>query len=354
VLIFIGRGPPPQGIAKDAAAMTGRSTDCPPSCQLLRYAANSRQGALMPSNDGAETTTDKASRRKHISPLDWRDWRHEQTRFDSGPKHLDRAIIQQWVGSSADMIQPPLDHHMLVLHEGGPKLVRRSGGLSSQSVIAKTGSHTTIEAGSAYHWSTEGPIAFTHLYVRPDRFSELVGEVYERDPSTVHLGERIGHFDPLTMELLTSLQPGCADGNLDAAAEYLLDALIVRIASLSNRCAEFPRSRISMAPATLRRVCDFIETHYADPITLDDMASVAGYSRFHFVRAFREATGTPPYAFLIQTRIRHAAMMLMSPGAIVAEVAQSTGFSTHAQFSTRFKEHVGVTPADYRRMQGTG
>lgn len=289
-----------------------------------------------------------------MTPLDWRDWRTEQTEFDSGPRYLDRAIVQKWVGSAPDMIQPPLDHHVFVLHEGGPKLVTRSGGIATQTKVVQSGSCTTIEAGTSYSWSTQGPIAFTHVYVRPDRFSQIVGETYGRDPDTVHLGERIGQFDPLTMQLFEALRPDVIDHDIDPTAEYLLDALIVRVASLTSRGTEFSRSRISLPPVTLRRVCDYVQDNYADRITLDEMARVAGYSRFHFVRAFKEATGTPPYSYLIAVRVQHATKRLLTSDAAIADIAREAGFSTHAQFSTRFKEHVGLSPAEFRFRHSAG
>lgn len=287
-----------------------------------------------------------------LNPLEWRDWRTNGTRFDSGPRHLDRAIVQSWVGSAADMAQPPLDHHVFVLHEGGPKLVTRAGGTSAQSIAVRNGSCTTIESGASYNWSTQGPIAFTHVYVRPDRFNQLVGETFERDPAAVHLAERIGQYDPLVMQLFDTLRPGRDDPDGDAVAEYMLDALILRLASLTGRGVEFSRSRVAMVPTTLRRVCDYVDSHFAEQITLDDMARVAGYSRYHFVRAFREAMGIPPYAYLIRARVQHAARLLLLPDAAVADVAARTGFTTHAHFSTRFKEQVGVSPTEYRRTNG--
>lgn len=288
-----------------------------------------------------------------LLPVDqWRDWRTPETREAPGPRYLDRAFVQQWEGSAAEMVHPPLDHHVMVMHEGGPKLVTRSGGITPMSVVVRPGSCTTIPSGSSYRWMTEGPIAFTHVYVRPDRFGELVGDAYSRNPDSVRLAERIGQFDPLVTRLIEALQPRAADPDIDAASEYLLDSLIVRIASLSNRGASFSSARLTLTAHTVRRVCDYVEANYAERITLDDMARIAGYSRYHFVRAFREAMGTPPYAYLIGVRVQNAARRLLDTSLSIADVARLTGFSTHAQFSSRFREQVGVTPAEYRRRHG--
>ncbi|MBY0393658.1 MAG: hypothetical protein K2Q27_10375, partial [Novosphingobium sp.] len=83
------------------------------------------------------------------------------------------------------MVQPPLDHHLIVLHQGGAKRVLRNGEGGRRITDVEDRSITTIEAGSAYRWRTEGPIAFSHFYVCPDYFGSLVGEMFDRDPGSV-------------------------------------------------------------------------------------------------------------------------------------------------------------------------
>ena len=81
---------------------------------------------------------------------------------------------------------------------------------------------------------------------------------------------------------------------------------------------------------------------------------MTGYSRFHFVRAFRESTGLPPYAFLLNERIRAAQAALQIADVPIAQVARDTGFGTHAHFSARFREATGMTPVEFRRRSRMG
>jgi len=87
---------------------------------------------------------------------------------------------------------------------------------------------------------------------------------------------------------------------------------------------------------------------YAEPLSLDEMARRAGYSRFHFLRAFREAYGETPGAYLSRRRIERAKDLLRSANLTVTEVCHVVGFSSLGSFSTRFTEVVGCTPTEYR------
>lgn len=102
------------------------------------------------------------------------------------------------------------------------------------------------------------------------------------------------------------------------------------------------------ATGIVARVREFIDAHYAERISLGDLAAVAGLSRFHFLRVFQEEVGIPPYAYLMDRRVR-AAVQLLGDGVPIVEVAASTGFSDQSHLTRRFKRHLGMTPGQYQR-----
>jgi AraC-like DNA-binding protein len=87
---------------------------------------------------------------------------------------------------------------------------------------------------------------------------------------------------------------------------------------------------------------------YAEPLSLDEIARRAGYSRFHFLRAFREAYGATPGAYLSRRRIERAKDLLRSANLTVTEVCHVIGFTSLGSFSARFTHLVGRTPTEYR------
>ncbi|HEV8403755.1 MAG TPA: AraC family transcriptional regulator [Candidatus Limnocylindrales bacterium] len=104
---------------------------------------------------------------------------------------------------------------------------------------------------------------------------------------------------------------------------------------------------VFLLPA-LRRARDLIDRDYAEPLDLDAMAVEAGYSRFHFARAFATAYGETPRAYLTRRRIERAKTLLRAANLSVTEICFLVGFSSLGSFSARFRELVGRSPSEYR------
>lgn len=99
----------------------------------------------------------------------------------------------------------------------------------------------------------------------------------------------------------------------------------------------------------MRLAKDAMDRDWSDPaLDLDDVAAHAGYSRYHFVRAFKEAYGETPGQYLTHRRIERAEEMLRSAALSVTEICHLVGFSSLGTFSTRFKARTGLTPSEYR------
>lgn len=99
----------------------------------------------------------------------------------------------------------------------------------------------------------------------------------------------------------------------------------------------------------LRRARDLIDRHFAERVDLDAMARAAGFSRYHFARAFRAAYGETPGAYLTRRRVERAQDLLRSANLTVTEICHLVGFSSLGSFSAKFAELVGVPPTEYRR-----
>jgi AraC-like DNA-binding protein len=98
----------------------------------------------------------------------------------------------------------------------------------------------------------------------------------------------------------------------------------------------------------LRDAKDLMDRAYAEPLDLDALADRAGYSRYHFLRAFRRAYGETPRAYLTRRRIERAKDLLRLVNLTVTEVCFLVGFSSLGSFSARFTELVGNSPTEYR------
>lgn len=94
---------------------------------------------------------------------------------------------------------------------------------------------------------------------------------------------------------------------------------------------------------------DHIRTHYAQPLSLDDLLANAGISKSYFLRIFRQYAGTTPYNYLVRYRITQAKGLLVLTDLPVREIARKVGFSEETNFSVRFASIVGQSPQQYRK-----
>jgi AraC family transcriptional regulator of arabinose operon len=102
-------------------------------------------------------------------------------------------------------------------------------------------------------------------------------------------------------------------------------------------------------PENLLAVRRFIGGAPATPVTLPDLAAMAGMSVPHFSAVFRKTFGLPPMECLIQHRLHHAARLLDNPNLTISEIAAEVGYQDLFHFSKIFKKHFGVSPRDMRK-----
>ena len=99
----------------------------------------------------------------------------------------------------------------------------------------------------------------------------------------------------------------------------------------------------------VKRVIHFMEDRLDEPVTIDDMAKAAKFSKFHFTRLFRRETGLSPARFLSALRIEEAKRLLVTTTLRVADISLLVGYTSVGTFTTRFTTSVGVSPTRYRR-----
>ena len=97
-------------------------------------------------------------------------------------------------------------------------------------------------------------------------------------------------------------------------------------------------------------ICQYITNHCTDDLTLDDIADLAGFSKYHFSRLFKQFTNTSFYKFLNQKRIALAEKQLADVNNSITDVAINSGFSSMSSFIRMFKQINGCTPTEFRYM----
>lgn len=97
-------------------------------------------------------------------------------------------------------------------------------------------------------------------------------------------------------------------------------------------------------------VCQYIQEHCTENLSLDNAAALVGFSKYHFARLFKDFTGSSFYKYLNQKRIAHAEKLLVDPEISISEVALQSGFSGLSTFIRMFKIIKGCTPTEFRNL----
>lgn len=99
----------------------------------------------------------------------------------------------------------------------------------------------------------------------------------------------------------------------------------------------------------IKKLCAYMEQHYAENISLETLLSMASFGKSYLLRSFTKQVGVSPYRYLQTIRIDKA-KRLLEQGVEPIEAANGTGFSDQSHFSNFFKSFIGLTPKQYQRI----
>ena len=99
---------------------------------------------------------------------------------------------------------------------------------------------------------------------------------------------------------------------------------------------------------TIFNSLEIIEKRIAGKLTVSDIAYSVQYSKFHFMRLFREIAGDSVMNYITKRKLTLAGRALLETNDTVHEIAFQYGFESHEGFTRSFKSYMGITPVDYR------
>ena len=140
-------------------------------------------------------------------------------------------------------------------------------------------------------------------------------------------------------------------------SEAVIYARMLDILSLIGRYQAFASCRFDAGPQKQKEyldrflsICNYIDEHCTEDLSLDQVAKTAGFSKYHFTRLFKQFTNTTYYKYLNRKRIDHAMLLLSDPDIPVTEAALQSGFSSLSTFLRVFRSVKQCTPTEFRDM----
>lgn len=100
----------------------------------------------------------------------------------------------------------------------------------------------------------------------------------------------------------------------------------------------------------IQRAVNYINAHYSEPISLQDISEHASLSKYYFLRQFQNEVGLTPWEYLTQARMRHAMQLLSDSLQSIESIAYACGYAGSSNFCRAFKKETGFSPAFFRKF----
>lgn len=192
----------------------------------------------------------------------------------------------------------------------------------------------------------QGVWSYSMLFVNALKMGQLQQDVVREESQCVSLDyqsfntdyERNESLKHQYLALFSALEDESSSLNIESCLYDFVKSSLYKSSSVNKR-------KLIVPP--IKRIKEKLLDGIAEHHELESLAKEAGMSRYQLLRAFKTQYGLPPYAYLMDEKIKRSKVMLRM-GSSLTEVAHSLGFSDQAHFQRQFKKRLAVTPKYYQ------
>ena len=258
-----------------------------------------------------------------------------------------RFQIQRYQNYAGEYLKEANDRHVIVQMRDSAWAERRGASGSWVQFLKERGSLTIVPSGPVPEvrlLETSNMI----LCALEKHFTCEIALEMNRQPA--HGADF--HIRDTPIEELVNLM--IRDFEASRPCELYSDTLAHALAMRFLLCGSSPEHPLNssvepLPPRILRRIRDRIEAELDTQLSLVSLAKESGYSREHFLRMFRTATGLTPHQYVLERRLSAAQQLLRQSKMLLADIALQCGFSSQTHMNDVFRKRLGVTPLEYRR-----
>ncbi|MBQ7032522.1 MAG: helix-turn-helix domain-containing protein [Clostridia bacterium] len=225
------------------------------------------------------------------------------------------------------------DWHMIYLVKNSSTFIT-----SQEEICMKAGELIFIPPNTRHGYKIEETdlVAYYWIHFMGDKIDLLMQDLHLETETVYSIGLSAGVtriFDLIIGELQTK--------NLHYSV--VSTGLLIQLLSvIAQKKSSF------LQASSIKRVITAIQTEYYANTSVEEYAKNSGYSKYHFIRLFKEATGQTPVDYRIRLRLDNACSLLRSTSYSMHEISEVLGFSDPAYFSRLFKKRFGKSPQSYR------
>ena len=203
------------------------------------------------------------------------------------------------------------------------------------------------------HSARGNQVEFVSIGVSPALVTEMVTEIGLTRTTANIVFRRATITDPAITKIAREIAAEVADEQLGRTA--MLDALVRQVVIHLLRCHltvrqsdQIELSRAGPVDRRLRLAIEFMHDNFGRELALEEIASAAYLSEYHFARLFKQITGVTPHVYLANVRLERARKLLADTALPISEIASMVGYQSQSHFSKMFRSVTGITPRAYR------
>lgn len=196
-------------------------------------------------------------------------------------------------------------------------------------------------------------VEFVSIGVSPALVNEMVTEIGLTRTTANIIFRRAAVTDSTITKMAREIAAEVSDEQLGRTA--MLDSLVRQFVIHLLRCHltvrqsdQIELSRAGPVDRRLRLAIEFMHDNFGRELALEEIASAAYLSEYHFARLFKQITGVTPHVYLANVRLERARKLLADTALPISEIASMVGYQSQSHFSKMFRSVTGITPRAYR------
>jgi len=245
----------------------------------------------------------------------------------------------------------PMSEHVIMTYYGASQLYSWQDGRRCSSGVKRPGVITLIPRGHEARWEVAGNVEVSHVYLSDVQLQSCAATLGS-DAKTLQLEDRVSFDDPIAAHLLQVLAVEAANPREHSKvfADQTIDLLCLHL--MRSHASTGVRPLTDTLPGLqawqIRRLEEYVRDRLHEDLRLDELAAIAGLSRFHFCVSFKRAAGQTPYEWLVHLRMAKARALLAAKHLSIYEIALEVGYQTPSSFASAFRKTQGATPSAFR------
>lgn len=226
--------------------------------------------------------------------------------------------------------------------------------ISGKGVLHANDTHYEIEGGAGFLITPGEVTTYTADEASPWEYAwiEFDGLSVPGCLTQAGLSARQPVYRPVTREAGAQLQSQMMtiiDHNTDSAMHLIGQGFIFLDLLVRGSGYQITGSGKRLRDFYMKEAVSFIEQHYHEDISVEDISAFCGLDRSYFGRIFRDTMGASPQRFLMVYRMAKAQQLLKETKLSIGEISGMVGYANQLHFSRAFKECCGVSPREYRQ-----